>query len=116
MAGEADKSSVSAAETIFLAALERSSPERADFLTDACGTNHALRQRVQALLKAHEAPQGFLPEQVNPEAAASFLDSSICEQPGDSIGRYKLRQLIGEGGCGVVYLARSEERRVGKGW
>ncbi len=33
----------------------------------------------------------------------------MAEQPGDSIGRYKLRQKIGEGGCGVVYLADQQE-------
>src|SRR6185295_11741783 len=34
---------------------------------------------------------------------------------GDRIGRYKLLQQIGEGGCGVVYMAEQEEpvrRRV----
>jgi eukaryotic-like serine/threonine-protein kinase len=115
MAGEADRPSASAAESIFLAALERSSPERPGFLTDACGTNKQLRQRVQALLKAHEAPQGFLPDEVNPESAENFLDASISDCAGDTIGRYKLRQRIGEGGCGVVYLAEQTEpvrRRV----
>ena len=31
------------------------------------------------------------------------------EQPGDRIRRYKLLQQIGEGGCGVVYMAEQEE-------
>ena len=39
----------------------------------------------------------------------------LTEKPGDRIGRYKLLQQIGEGGCGVVYMAEQEEpvrRRV----
>jgi hypothetical protein len=37
------------------------------------------------------------------------------EKAGDRIGHYKLLQQIGEGGCGVVYMAEQEEpvrRRV----
>ena len=28
----------------------------------------------------------------------------LTEKPGDRIGRYKLLQQVGEGGCGVVYM------------
>jgi eukaryotic-like serine/threonine-protein kinase len=40
---------------------------------------------------------------------------TLTEKPGDRIGRYKLLQQIGEGGCGVVYMAEQQEpvrRRV----
>jgi eukaryotic-like serine/threonine-protein kinase len=33
----------------------------------------------------------------------------MSEKPGDRIGRYKLLEQIGEGGCGVVYMAEQEE-------
>src|ERR1041385_3929229 len=46
-----------------------------------------------------EAGLRFLPEE--PRATAV----PIIEKPGDSIGRYKLLQQIGEGGCGTVYMA-----------
>jgi WD40 repeat protein/serine/threonine protein kinase len=36
-------------------------------------------------------------------------DTLQFEQPGDRVGRYKLLQQIGEGGCGVVYMAEQEE-------
>src|SRR6266481_4112454 len=51
-------------------------------------------------------------EQPPPEAVP---DTGVGEKPGDRIGRYKLLQQIGEGGCGVVYMADQEEpvrRRV----
>src|SRR5436190_16532822 len=34
---------------------------------------------------------------------------SLSEKPGDRIGRYRLLQEIGHGGCGVVYMAEQEE-------
>ena len=42
-------------ETIFVAALEKSTPaERAAYLDGACGVDSELRRRVEALLRAHE--------------------------------------------------------------
>src|SRR6266478_78162 len=108
------------AEELFAAALERTSPaERAALLDRECVGNPALRAEVESLLAAHEQASKFLE---NPPAApvAETLAVTtgtipVTEKPGDKIGRYKLLQKIGEGGCGVVYMAEQEEpvrRRV----
>ena len=48
--------------SIFCGALERpAADERAAYLDAACGQDAALRARVEALLRAHEAAGGFLP-------------------------------------------------------
>src|SRR5438445_4705775 len=107
-------------EQIFEAALQFPTPEqRAAFVKGACGNDETLRQRVEALLKAHEHTSGFLDQ---PPAAPSgktlVLTTgmlAVTERPGDKIGRYKVLQQIGEGGCGVVYMAEQDEpvrRRV----
>ncbi len=107
-------------EEIFEAALQFATPEqRAAFVQGACGNNETLRQRVEALLKAHEDAGGFLdpPPAVTPAKTLVVTTAmlAVTEKPGDRIGRYKVLQQIGEGGCGVVYMAEQEEpvrRRV----
>ena len=95
-------------EEIFSAALERTSAtERRAFLDGACGADNALRARVDTLLAAHEEARGFLdPATID---APSGPPEGLSEQTGASIGRYKLLQLIGEGGFGAVYMAEQQE-------
>ncbi|HXP62237.1 MAG TPA: protein kinase, partial [Dongiaceae bacterium] len=91
---------------IFEQALDAASAaERLAFLKGACGADAALLARVQALLQAHETAREFLPG----EPAGQTIPVGMDEKPGDRIGRYKLREKIGEGGCGVVYVAEQEE-------
>jgi len=107
-------------ETLFNAALQlATSEERAAYLKNTCRDNEPLRQRIATLLQAHGQADGTLDKPVaNLPARTLVLNPALIqltEKAGDKIGRYKLLQQIGEGGCGVVYMADQEEpvrRRV----
>src|SRR5438094_9685900 len=110
---------------LFSAALALPASERAAYLNEACADDPALRLRLAALLRVHEEAIPFLenpppgaqesPVGAEVSGAAARRSGSTAEKAGDRIGRYKLLQQIGEGGCGVVYMAEQEEpvrRRV----
>jgi serine/threonine protein kinase len=98
--------------------------ERVPYLDQTCTGDLTLRQRVEELLRAGEDAEEFLQEPApgaqRPEATPSAPTLALNpgapgEKAGDRIGRYKLLQQIGEGGCGLVYMAEQEEpvrRRV----
>jgi serine/threonine protein kinase len=103
---------------VFNIALELPAGARAAYLDQACAGDTALRQRVEELLKSSQVSCDFLesPDAVPTGAGGTVRSSPVpAEKPGDRIGRYKLLQQIGEGGCGAVYMAEQEEpvrRRV----
>ena len=103
---------------VFNIALELPAGERAAYLDRECAGDAALRQRVEELLKANEVSCACLEDlAAAPPGTGGAVQTSLvpAEKPGDRIGRYKLLQEIGEGGCGVVYMAEQEEpvrRRV----
>jgi len=104
-------------ETIFAEAIALPRGEREVYLNQACAGNAVLRQSVEALLKSYDENSNFLekPPQDLTSTRTAILTVSLTEKIGDRIGRYKLLQQIGEGGCGVVYMAEQEEpvrRRV----
>jgi len=103
-------------ETLFAAAEALPVSARGPFLDEACD-NRAQRARVESLLVAHEQACDFMEE---PPAEREMKATPGCavivdEKPGTRVGRYKLLQKLGEGGCGVVYMAEQQEsvrRRV----
>jgi eukaryotic-like serine/threonine-protein kinase len=112
---------------IFAAALELPADQRSAYLDQACAGDVALRRQVEALLRVHDDAGNFFDKLASVEQPTSAEGTTTGSnrtiriaglasvKAGDRIGRYKLLQQIGEGGCGVVYMAEQEEpvrRRV----
>ncbi len=95
-------------EAVFEAALLLPSDQRAVYLDITCADDAELRSRVEVLLGAFERAGGFMKQPATPARTVPF-SLPPTEKPGDKIGRYKLLEQIGEGGCGLVYVAEQEE-------
>src|SRR5262245_13204997 len=121
------------AKAIFLAALEKDGPHRHAYLDAACGADAALRQRVEAMLQAHEASgellerppaemladesteahatAAFAPDAEGAQSAATDEELQALLAPPvrpDTLGRlghYHVQEVIGKGGFGIVLKA-----------
>jgi serine/threonine protein kinase/WD40 repeat protein len=101
-------------DTILAEAVEILSPaERQAYVERACAADAELRRRVEKLIADHFRAGSFLQRPL----VVSETDDlpGDVESPGARVGPYKLLEMIGEGGFGVVYMAEQERpvrRRV----
>ncbi len=91
-------------EEILIAALDQPSEHaRRTFLDSACGNTSSLRKQVDQLIENHLLAGDFLRTPLTNKCPTAV------EMPGDLIDRYKLLEVIGEGGFGLVFLAEQQQ-------
>jgi serine/threonine protein kinase/tetratricopeptide (TPR) repeat protein len=118
-------------QEIYDDALEISDESSRRMMLDrACAGDGELRARVEELLAAQVSAEHFFTNCANVIATtkvepdllddlgdirAAVAEADSCNLAGSRIGPYKLLELIGEGGCGAVYMAEQDKpvhRRV----
>jgi eukaryotic-like serine/threonine-protein kinase len=80
-----------AAEDLFAAALALPSIERDRYLKRACSSDTGLLNRLMDLVNAFG------------DASSFVTGDALCDT--DRVGPYRLLRELGEGGCGIAYLA-----------
>ncbi len=92
-------------QELFLQALELpDGPGRSQLLDHACAGDPDLRARLELLLRNAAQAEIFFDDARAPASLRASLD-----QPPPMVDRYRLLRRLGQGSCGVVYLAEQLE-------
>lgn len=93
-------------EAIYHAALKVEAERLPNFLKDECGSDTELKTEVEAMLQLEKSPNSFLDNSPADLAAKMFSEQDNANDLlNKTIGRYNIRNILGEGGMGTVYLA-----------
>jgi serine/threonine protein kinase/Tol biopolymer transport system component len=101
---------------LFQEALERPPQERSAWLRARCDGDRGLQAEVESLLITHERAGSFgerpaleLLSALNADSQTAFTGPAA--HPGDRLGVYEIRALVGSGGMGEVYRAHDVKLR-----
>jgi eukaryotic-like serine/threonine-protein kinase len=100
-----------AALGLFAQWLELGAAERAVLVEGARAADHALHERLLALIRADRAAEdaAFLADSAMLDVAAAHLPEREADASGQRIGAWILERLLGTGGMGQVWLARRND-------
>jgi serine/threonine protein kinase len=102
------RSDTERAEFILVEAVDIESPEaRAAYVDEACSGNEVLKGEVNRLLQNYFLA-GSLLDNPNARGTSTSNSHSSSDVLGTVIGPYKLREVLGEGGMGTVFVAEQE--------
>ena len=96
-------------QTLFHEAADMPASEQRVFLETHCGGDAGLVSEVLILLEEDARGGSLLDGDVAQVASQIFNDSPSGSLPFKEFGPYRIKQALGEGGMGVVYLAQRED-------
>jgi len=95
-------------QEIFQEVSEVDPEDRERVLNEVCKNDPEVREEVASLLMFHDCDDDFL-ENDRVEQALELIHTQEEDQVPECLGPYKIRDLIGRGGMGSVYVASQTE-------
>lgn len=96
-------------EEIFNGVLQRSADERNRYLAQVCGGDTFMLDEVKSLISSYETNDDFLAASELSTGLNLLAELDSVSHAGETVGRFFLKERIGRGGMGDVYLAHEPD-------